>query len=69
MGGDVPPEDIFLNQGQLNTEKRLKHKEQKAREKELAKWEFPRHVSSHHDFTNPALEYSKMVCEHIFGLD
>lgn len=36
---------------------------------ELLKWEFPQHVSSYQEYTNPALEYSKMVCEHIFGLD
>jgi len=69
MDGDIQAGDIFTNAGQLNTEKRLKEKERKRREAELQRWEFPKHVSSFQAYTNPALEYSKMVCEHIFGID
>lgn len=53
----------------MNTERRLKEKERRRREMELQRWEFPKHVSSFQAYINPALEYSKMVCEHIFGLD
>ena len=39
------------------------------RQKELAKWEFPSKIGSYNEYTVPALEYSKMLCNHVFGLD
>ena len=67
--GDLQAGDIFTSAGQLNTEKRLREKERRRREIELQRWDFPKHVSSYQAYYNPALEYTKMVCEHIFGLD
>ena len=35
----------------------------------MEKWEFPEKISSFNDYSKPQLEYTKMVCNHIFGLD
>jgi hypothetical protein len=39
------------------------------KQKELAKWEFPTKIGSYNEYTVPALEFSKMLCNHVFGLD
>ena len=39
------------------------------RQKELTKWDFPQCIGSYNEYTVPALEFTKMVCNHIFGLD
>lgn len=69
LEGDLQAGEIFIQAGELNNEKRLRAKEKRRREQELQRWEFPRLISSYQEYTNPALEYSKMVCEHVFGLD
>ena len=37
--------------------------------KELKKWDFPSRIGSYNNYANPALEYSKFMCNSIFGLD
>lgn len=49
-------------------------RQQKRRQKErivqeLARWEFPQRISSYRQFSVPTLEFSKMLCNHVFGLD
>ena len=36
---------------------------------ELKKWEFPQRIGSYNDYKSPALEFSKQICNNIFGLD
>lgn len=55
--------------GELNAQRRFAEKERRRREKELQRWVFPQHVGSYHAYSSPSLEYSKMICEHVFGLD
>lgn len=69
LEGDLQAGEIFIQAGQLNNEKRLRAKEKRRREQELQRWEFPQLISSYQEYMSPALEYSKMVCEHVFGLD
>ena len=38
-------------------------------QKELKKWEFPDKIGSYNKYSVPALEFSKMLCSHVFGLD
>jgi hypothetical protein len=44
-----------------------REKEKKLRE--IKRWEFPSKIGSHHNYVSPALEFSKFICTHIFGLD
>ena len=34
-----------------------------------SKWEFPNLIGSYNEYSVPALEFTKMVCQHIFGLE
>ena len=36
---------------------------------ELQRWEFPQRISSYQNYKIPTLEFSKMLCNHVFGLD
>lgn len=33
------------------------------------RWKFPVRIGSYHDYSSPALEFSKFISTHIFGLD
>jgi hypothetical protein len=37
--------------------------------KELKQWEFPTRIGTYNQYKSPALEFSKFVCNNIFGLD
>lgn len=37
--------------------------------KEKKKWEFPSKIGSYNTYKNPALEFTKFICNNIFGLD
>ena len=39
------------------------------RQKELTKWDFPQQIGSYNEYSVPALEFTKMMCNHVFGLD
>jgi hypothetical protein len=34
-----------------------------------SRWEFPQLIGSYNEYSVPALEFTKMVCQHIFGLE
>ena len=36
---------------------------------DLKKWEFPQKIGSYNQYTQPALEFSKQICNNIFALD
>lgn len=33
------------------------------------RWKFPERIGSYHSYTSPALEFSKFISTHVFGLD
>jgi hypothetical protein len=46
-----------------------KKRERERIQQEKMRWDFPDRIGSHHDYTSPALEFSKMITTHIFGID
>jgi hypothetical protein len=46
-----------------------KKRERERIQLEKQRWDFPQRIGSHHDYTSPALEFSKMMTTHIFGID
>ena len=58
----------------VQTRKNIHVEARKRREREKIlrekrKWEFPEKIGSHHNYQNPALEFSKFISAHVFGLD
>lgn len=49
--------------------KMRKQKERERKLQELKKWEFPQRIGSYNDYVQPALEFSKQICNNIFALD
>lgn len=45
------------------------NREKAKKEKERKQWEFPQKIGSHYSYINPALEFSKFITTHVFGLD
>lgn len=35
----------------------------------MKKWEFPSKIGSHNEYRIPALEFTKFICNNVFGLD
>lgn len=48
---------------------RRKRRERARIERERKKWQFPNLIGTHISYKNAALEFSKFVSHHIFGLD
>jgi hypothetical protein len=46
-----------------------KQRERERKMAELKKWEFPQKIGSYNQYTQPALEFSKQICNNIFALD
>ena len=46
-----------------------KQREKEKKIKELRKWDFPSRIGSYNNYNIPALEFVKLICNHIFGLD
>ena len=44
-------------------------REREKKLREIRRWEFPSKIGSHHSYMSPALEFSKFITTHIFGLD
>ncbi len=49
--------------------KMRKQRERERKLQELKKWEFPQRIGSYNNYTQPALEFSKQICNNIFSLD
>jgi len=50
-------------------EQRLLKRQQDKKAREERLWEFPQLISSHNTYKVPALEFSKLICKNVFGLD
>lgn len=35
----------------------------------MKKWEFPQKIGSYNEYSQPALEFSKFLCNNVFGID
>ena len=46
-----------------------KQRERDRKLQELKKWEFPQRIGSYNNYVQPALEFSKQICNNIFALD
>lgn len=46
-----------------------KRREREKIQRERRRWEFPEKIGSHHAYVSPALEFSKFITAHVFGLD
>lgn len=46
-----------------------KQRERERKLAELRKWEFPQRIGSYNQYAQPALEFSKQICNNIFALD
>ena len=62
---DQDPE--FVGENKYVRMRKQREKERKLNE--LKKWEFPQKIGSYNEYTQPALEFSKQICNNIFALD
>ena len=46
-----------------------KKREKERQLRELKRWEFPQKIGSYQQYVIPALEFSKFITQHVFGLD
>lgn len=46
-----------------------KRREREKLLREKRRWEFPQKIGSHYSYVSPALEFTKFICNHVFGLD
>lgn len=56
----------------MKRDKLVKMRERREREKilrEKARWNFPERIGTYHTYISPALEFSKFISTHVFGLD
>lgn len=69
LNGDMnAAENVAMNHNKYYEQRQQRRlKEKKAREERL--WEFPQLISSHNNYKVPALEFSKLLCKNVFGLD
>jgi len=56
-------------QGRNQYVEQRKRRERERIAKELRRWDFPKTIGSYHKYKSPALEFSKFISTHIFGLD
>lgn len=61
------PEDG--GQEHMEQQEHLRLQRREKRQKELTKWDFPQCIGSYNSYSVPALEFTKMICNHVFGLD
>ena len=59
----------FNQVGQTNYEKRMQKREKLRRQQERERWEFPQRIGSYNNYSVPALEFTKMIYNHVFSLD
>jgi len=57
-----------VEQRNAHVEARKRREREKAM-RERRRWEFPEKIGSHHTYVSPALEFSKFMSTHVFGLD
>jgi hypothetical protein len=55
--------------GENKYRKMRRQRERERRLQELKKWEFPKRIGSYNEFIQPALEFTKQICNNVFGLD
>ena len=67
LKGKKGKQEMVNTRNKFVEERKKREKERLA--KELKKWEFPSMIGSYHKYVIPALEFSKFISVHIFGLD
>ena len=55
--------------GVTNQQKLQRAREKERAQQEKLKWEFPQRIGSYNNYTQPALEFVKMITKHVFSLD
>lgn len=46
-----------------------KRRQREREQREKRRWEFPERIGSHCNYVSPALEFAKLITNHVFGLD
>lgn len=54
---------------QMEEQLARRRQREERRLKEQSKWDFPHQIGSFNEYSMPALEFAKMICNHVFGLD